>query len=1083
MSVDPQRALAALRRADFSSTARLDSVWSNDRSTHVPGIHEHALARLLDAVERLEPASPEPGRGSGSGPLGEVVLGAAGAGKTHLMSELRHRSGDRTFFVLLNLTDLNDFWETLALSVVDALGRPAPDGTTQLTRLLDRLLASFGVSARSRRALRGDALLTNKAVDFVLQRLHQHHGPNALKYQDVVRAVLLLNASDFAASNAGYCCLQGIELDPETRARYRFADTQLRPRLAAEGVVWLSSLTMPCVLVIDQLDPVVAWVRGVGGPGESGDDEAGPTGAAAADGAGDGAEKASRIVEGFTGGLVQLFDALPRTLLVLSCLETTWRLLERRGLASYVDRFGVPTRIASVTDRAHVERLVAARLAPAYAAEGVAPPSVIWPFTEQAVQSALELSPRRILRACQRRIDECLERREVAPIDTLEPGSARSSPRPADDLDARFERARAQADPGALFDPQDEDRPFRDVLAGALECLVVELAPSDAETMTVETDFGDKRPALHARLRRILHYAHERETHFSFRAISQQHPNAVTARIKAAITASGIDPALSLQRHLVLIRDGPFSQGKVTQALLEQVRRAGGDAIAPEADTLRTLAALAWLNGERPAGYERWLRERRPASGLGLFRAIARSAAAGEPPPATDVPAQEGSGAQKAAGARRSTRSAAAHVPAGDRIAIGRYRDGGSPASIAIPSLARHVAILAGSGSGKTVLLRRLIEAAALEGIPAIVLDTNNDLARLGDAWPQPPDGWWPGDAERAARYLERAEVRIWTPRLAAGAPLALSPLPDFAAVAGDADELDKAVAMAAATLKPLVGASGTRGTLMEGVLVEALRAFAERGGGELDDFVALLAALPAGVSTIQDAEKLAAKMADYLKAARAKNPLLGGGGTPLDPGVLLEAGAPGRARVSVINFAGLPDAEEQQGFVNQLQMALFSWLKRHPEPAGRPLNGLLVMDEAQNFVPSRGSTPSSESTLALISQARKYGLGMVLATQQPKGLHNAVISNCATHLYGRMSSPAAIAAAREIAAAKGGDLEAIGGLGRGEFYLSVEESPRPAFVETPLCLTHHPANPLPEEAVVARAAELAREPAARSTG
>jgi Helicase HerA, central domain len=61
-------------------------------------------------------------------------------------------------------------------------------------------------------------------------------------------------------------------------------------------------------------------------------------------------------------------------------------------------------------------------------------------------------------------------------------------------------------------------------------------------------------------------------------------------------------------------------------------------------------------------------------------------------------------------------------------------------------------AILAGSGSGKTVLLRRIVEEAALQGIPSIVLDTNNDLARFGDRWPETPLAW--DDAERASTRL-----------------------------------------------------------------------------------------------------------------------------------------------------------------------------------------------------------------------------------------------------------------------------------------------------------------------------------------
>ena len=75
--------------------------------------------------------------------------------------------------------------------------------------------------------------------------------------------------------------------------------------------------------------------------------------------------------------------------------------------------------------------------------------------------------------------------------------------------------------------------------------------------------------------------------------------------------------------------------------------------------------------------------------------------------------------------------------------------------------LPRHVAIFAGSGSGKTVLLRRIVEEAALLGIPSIVLDINNDLSRLGDSWPARPEGFSEDDVAKAKAYSEGADVVI----------------------------------------------------------------------------------------------------------------------------------------------------------------------------------------------------------------------------------------------------------------------------------------------------------------------------------
>jgi DNA helicase HerA-like ATPase len=226
-----------------------------------------------------------------------------------------------------------------------------------------------------------------------------------------------------------------------------------------------------------------------------------------------------------------------------------------------------------------------------------------------------------------------------------------------------------------------------------------------------------------------------------------------------------------------------------------------------------------------------------------------------------------------------------------------------------------------------------------------------------------------------------------------------------------------------------------------------------------------MLSDLSDDVSRIDNAPKLAAAIANQLRAAIATNPLLQSRGAPLDPVVLFEARA-GKTKISVINFSGLASDEARQSFVNQLQMSLFTWIKRNPSPTGR----LYVLDEAQNFAPSQKMTPCKESTVSLVAQARKYGLGMIFATQTPRGIDNKIVSNCTTHFYGRMSSPTTIEATRELMAAKGGSGEDIGRLSRGEFYLSTEAVQRPIRIRTPLCLTWHPANPLTAEEVVAKA-------------
>jgi hypothetical protein len=202
--------------------------------------------------------------------------------------------------------------------------------------------------------------------------------------------------------------------------------------------------------------------------------------------------------------------------------------------------------------------------------------------------------------------------------------------------------------------------------------------------------------------------------------------------------------------------------------------------------------------------------------------------------------------------------------------------------------------------------------------------------------------------------------------------------------------------------------------------------------------------------------------------AAIVNDPLFGGDGEAVDPGLLLTPSAGKRARVSVISFVGLPSDDQRQSFVNQLQMALFAWIKKNPA-GDRPLGGLFVMDEAQTLAPAGAMTACTLSTIKLASQARKYGLGLVFATQAPKGLHNQIPGNAATQFFGFLNSPVQIAAAREMAQAKGGDVLDISRLRAGQFYAASEGL---AFqkLQIPLCLSHHPTSALTAEEVISRA-------------
>lgn len=679
------------------------------------------------------------------------------------------------------------------------------------------------------------------------------------------------------------------------------------------------------------------------------------------------------------------------------------------------------------------------------------------------------MMPRTILMRCDAFRRDCLARGEARECPSLVEAGPPPPPEEIETFDLAAEKRAAEI--GGLL--ADDENTLGELLRSAFDLYAIEDDPDDAIDIASKGEPEQKIPPLHGRLTFIHRDENDRERHVCYRALPQQNAIAFQARLRAALTASGISTRIP-GRDLLVVRRGPVPTGAKTRQLFDAFLAAGGILIDPSDDDLRTFAALRALRERATAEgwfdrFERWLRAEQPLLGTDFFRSAGLAGDRDAPPVApASVPPPAASRAMTATEApptAEATKPAAKPTnPAPEAIPVGHRLAPDAPAvTLPLRLLPRHTAIIAGSGSGKSVLLRRLVEEAALAGLPAIVVDPNNDLSRLGDPWPERPAAFSAEDDAKAARYRASVEVTVWTPGLRAGNPLFLPAMPDFSGIGTDPDERQQAIEMAAETLAPLANATKS---LPRGVLASALGRFAECGGGDLADFTALLGDLPDGVSPISNAQKLAADMADQLHAAVATNPLLKADGAVLDPARLFFGADPDRTRISVVNLSGLASDAARGDFVNRLQMTLFGWIKRNPSPRGM----LYVVDEAQTFLPSARSTASLGSGIKLVAQGRKYGLGMIVATQVPRGIHNQVVSNCTTQFFGRQSAPATIAAAQEILSASGGSANDLGRLAAGEFYFATEGSGRPFKLRTPLCLSHHPANPPTPEQVVALA-------------
>ncbi len=1043
ISTEHRDALAALR---FNPAPTPDDVW-RPSPFNVPELHERVVKKILQGVNEAR-------TGDDQSPLGVIVQGRAGSGKTHMLGALREQiQRDGGFFFLVSVISGRTFWENTANSMVDGLLRDGVGWGTQLKTFLRRLTARLGVTPRVRDAVAGDTPLTRGDLDTFIKALRRYDRRVGQQCQDTARALVLFGSPDFEAQDIGQAHLISEAGDPADRVQWGLDGAIRKPQEIVREISRLLALTLnPTVIAIDQIDTLLAQSKAsiLHQHDESEDEQA-------------------KVIEPVADGLLMLRETTRRTLTVVSCLPDVWFLLKKHASRPVVDRFQetvLPDRISSPTIG---EAIIAKRFIGKFTEQNFSAPYPTWPIRPEAFKDSEDYTPRALLRRVERHVTECLDNDALVELYDLAAGEtehSRQQHTPTTGLkalDDRFAELVSTVEVSAALDSKTEDIHMPLLLAAGFSAWIDEQAP--AGTTYKHDPLPSAKPALHGRLIQVLDEATENESHWGFRAIASTSAVAVINRVRAACTTAGLDRDVP-QRRLILLRNGPWPTGPRTTEVLEAFRAAGGVERPVSPADLKIFAALREMSAVPAPLYQEWLVERRPASGTELFAAVVGSRPPTIPRPIdVDNMAESVDSGDTVIQRHSTTRPRPA-------LELGYTVEGRVPFALNIESLRRHTAIFAGSGSGKTVLIRRLVEECALQGVSAIVLDPNNDLARLGDAWPEPPSGWGPGDEPRAQEYLDNTDVVIWTPSISSGRPLSFQPLPDFTPVRDSADEFDQAIRAAAEALAPRAGVNGTTKLAKQGkaVLTEALMAYAKNGSVGLHGFTDFLSDLPDGVSRMARSGRLAPDVAETLKAAMVTDPLFGGRGTAADPGVLLTPPPGKRARVSVISFVGLNSDEQRQSFVNQLQMALFAWIKRNPA-GDRPLGGLFVMDEAQTLAPSTGSTPCTASSIALASQARKYGLGLVFATQAPKGLHNQISGNATTQFFGLLNAPAQITAARDLAQAKGGRLPDIGLLSSGQFYAAGEGF---SFVKvsTPMCLTYHPAAPLSPEEVIRRACE-----------
>lgn len=359
--------------------------------------------------------------------------------------------------------------------------------------------------------------------------------------------------------------------------------------------------------------------------------------------------------------------------------------------------------------------------------------------------------------------------------------------------------------------------------------------------------------------------------------------------------------------------------------------------------------------------------------------------------------------------------------------------------------LTTHAVIIGMTGSGKTGLGIGLLEEAALDKIPVIAVDPKGDLGNIMLAFPELSaadlEPWvnpqsaaaegksvaelaadqaslwknglaeWGQTPERIQRFKDTVDTAIYTPGSSAGLPISV--LQRFhcppQVIRDDAELFNEQISATTTGVLALLNIEADPLTSREHILIATvLQDTWGRGLSiELPELIRLIQTPPVSKVGVMDMDQFY-PAEDRFKLAMSLNNLLAAPGfdawmrgEPLDAGTLFYTKA-GKPRLSVLSISHLSDAE-RMFFVTMLLNEVISWMRRQPGTGS--LRAVLYMDEIFGYLPPTANPPTKNLFLTLLKQARAYGLGLVLATQNPVDLDYKALSNAGTWFIGRLQT------------------------------------------------------------------------------
>ncbi len=359
--------------------------------------------------------------------------------------------------------------------------------------------------------------------------------------------------------------------------------------------------------------------------------------------------------------------------------------------------------------------------------------------------------------------------------------------------------------------------------------------------------------------------------------------------------------------------------------------------------------------------------------------------------------------------------------------------------------LCTHAMCVGMTGSGKTGLCLSLLEEAAIDGIPAICLDPKGDLGNLLLTFPElkPSDfkpwleegeakrkgmdldtfaektatTWktglasWGQAPERIQKFRDSVDIAIYTPGSNIGLPLTVlksfdAPPPELL---DDTDAMRERITGAASGLLTLMGIQADPLLSREHILISSIldHCWRQNKSVTIGDLIRLIQSPPIDRVGVLDLETFM-PATDRVKIAMQLNNLLASpafsswlDGEPLSIKKLLYTDT-GKPRLSILSIAHLSDTE-RMFFVTILLNELVAWMRTQSGTSS--LRAIFYMDEVFGYFPPSAIPPSKPPMLTLLKQARAFGLGIALATQNPVDLDYKGLSNIGTWFLGRLQT------------------------------------------------------------------------------